>query len=512
MGKDNASSTLYSSTFVPLMRHKTLGIWFAHQVVIGLVCVFVLLVRIAFLHARFLSIWTVVLVAVLVADLWLVHGRLSVWQVLLLRLGLLLRTATGSSKATVSPITSGATVAFIDVPGADGETVRPYRVINSGHYDGACFIWDSAQNEATVPLLLYSDGSQLASNVEKNARAEAFSTLLNAMREFPDVTRINIQSRALVRPTDKGGMAVDGVPLPPEPGPAARDLDALERGSLAKSMHHDYVLTMTVNPSMDSGFAAGSGKAGRIIRSLASATSGEDRSTVDQVSAILAERVDYLSGLLGAAGVTSGGVKWLCADQLRGEMKLLNDPDATSLLRADGSLPDDIPVQTSWREFTSMMSVGSSWARTYWIDAWPERRPVGAGWLTDLVRSPDINLIFTQAFRRQSNPEAKKTLDNLENEIKLMDDLRAKAKMPQDYEAMQEHRAVRQLLDSNARDKGHFRFQGFITVLSSSREQLENDCNRVEALAAGDQIHLDKQANQQLARWVGALPLGLEGR
>lgn len=484
--EDSSAQPLYSSTFAPLLRQKAAGIWSRHQVIVAFVCASVFMVRMALLHAPFISVWTLLLVVVVGLDLLVIHG-MSVWQILMLKLGLALRTATGKSRSTVSPVTAGATVAFVDIPGPDGDTVHPFRVVNTGLFDGACFIWDSVHNEATAVIRMFSDGSQLAGNDVKNVRASSFAKALNSMDDMADVVRVTWQSRSMPRPT-----AQDDLNGPEEADLVARDLASLEDGPLAMAMDHDYILTITVNP------AKGDGKGNKV--------------TAEDMSRILSERVASMTSMIADAGVSAGSMRWLRADQLRAQMKTLNDPEAYALLDATGGLPDDVPVQTSWREYGSMMSVGASYAKTYWIDKWPERNPVGADWLTQITNSPSVELVLTQAFHRRTEAQARNSLDSKGNESNFIARLNEVLKRPEDRTNVRERQLLLQQKDENVEDGGDIEFQGFITVISPSKERLHMDCRIMQASARRQHLHLDKQTDQQLARWVGALPLGLEGR
>lgn len=485
---------LYSSTFAPLLRPKAMLIWSWHQVLLGAAVLGVFMMRTAFGAAGVFSPANLVLAGLLAADLVNVHD-LSLWQIGGLKLGLLLRQATGASRATYSPLTAGSTVALVDVPGDEGESIQTYRVVNTGAYDGACLIWDSVRNEATAPILLRATGSQLADARAKNARAKAFSRALHSMAAKDDISRVTIQARALLRPTT-GTAGLDG--------PAGEDIRELEDGVLDYTMGHDYLLGITINPTGD----AGSTISGFIHNKLR----GQNKISVTEACGQLADRVTGLCAMLPECGVDGSAITWLNADQLRGLEKTLTDPEAHRLLDPHGNLPADIPVQTSWREYSDHVSVGPSCARTFWISSWAETDPVGSDWLAAVNRSPGMQLVFTQVFRHRTKQEAKDQLDRQGNESGLISKAIARFGIPENEDNERAKRTMAMMKKENSKNNGDVQFQGFVTILARDTEQLELDDKTVNALAESHSMYLDRMRDQQMARWIGALPFGLEGR
>lgn len=485
---------LYSSTFAPLLRPKAMLIWSWHQVLVGAAVLSIFMVRTAFGAADVVSPVNLVLAVLLAVDLVNVHD-LSLWQIGGLKLGLLLRQATGASRATYSPLTAGSTVGLVDVPGDEGESIQTYRVVNTGAFDGACLIWDSVRNEATAPILLRATGSQLADTKTRNAHAKAFSRALHSMAAKDDISRVTIQARALLRPTT-GTAGLDG--------PAGEDIRELEDGALDYTMGHDYLLGITINPTGD----AGSTISGFIHNKLR----GQNKISVTEACGQLADRVTGLCAMLPECGVDGSAITWLNADQLRGLEKTLTDPEAHRLLDPHGNLPADIPVQTSWREYSDHVSVGPSCARTFWISSWAETDPVGSDWLAAVNRSPGMQLVFTQVFRHRTKQEAKDQLDRQGNESGLISKAIARFGIPENEDNERAKRTMAMMKKENSKNNGDVQFQGFVTILARDTEQLELDDKTVNALAESHSMYLDRMRDQQMARWIGALPFGLEGR
>jgi hypothetical protein len=470
----------YSSSFAPLLRQKTALMWSTHQVAVAIMVILWYALGLALGSGPFTPV-TPVQLGMLAADLLIVR-RMSVWQLLGLRLGLLVRRASGRSGSTVSPLTADSTVGLLDVPGLDG-SITPYRIVNS-HFAGAAFVWDARRGEATALLRVSALSAQLVSSDVKTMRAQGFSAALHALDDRPDVTRVTIQARSLRRPIDPSQDGA-GQDL------ASRDLIALEAGELRESMRHDYILGVTVDPGRSSDERR---------RSLG----------LHEVGNVLCERVTQWCGTLLAAGVDGGDLLWLNAQQLRGEMKSMTDPDAYALLDAQGRLADDVPVATSWREYDDHMSVGPCVARTLWVDRWPER-DVPAAWLGALDARLDLQLVFTLVLRMRGEREAKRALERQLNEADTIARFNTRLGRQSDRRNTNESWLLAGQLHENAVNGGDIQFQGFATVISPDIEHLDNDCRRLMASTAG-LLHFDRMRDQQLRRWIGALPLGLEGR
>lgn len=483
MSDEKTGTEPYSAAFAPLIRQKLLWHWAKHQVVVAAICFSIIVFGITLVHVSLFAPVNMACFAVLCVDLPIVK-RMSLWQLAALQAGFLLRKATGASRATISPITAGDTVALVDVPGPEGKIIKPYELVNSGEMNGSCWIWDAESCEATSIIRFRSAGSELAKNTEKNSHADSFSKALHSLVDHPDVQRVTFQARSLIRPTDVTVQEAGG-------SEAQRDVRALETGSLRTAMYHDYTVTITISPVM---------RMGR-------------RPSVQDTGDALLEATNRFIDMLSPIVGPTGPFRWLDAQQVRGDMKCLTDPDAYTLLDDDGRLDDDQPVWTSYEEFPDYIRVGSTYARTYWIDRWPEAdSPVIADWLIQLDSSPDTRMIFTQAFHARSQKEANNALEMASTETGTMDRLNQLLKRQPDTQTLDEARLMERRKQENTKEHGDVEFQGFVTVLAESLEDLDRAGHDLIARTSGYAMHLDKQVDQQLARWVGALPLGMEGR
>lgn len=474
----------YSATFAPLMRQKFIGPWAMHQAVIGMACLSLFMFGLSVAGVPLVSWNTLVLASLMVFDLWLYHG-LSLWQVVGLRLGLLLRKATGGSRSTVSPITAGDQVAELDIPGPQKKDIQEYIVMNSGSFDGACWLWSASRGEATASVRFRSNGSQLAKFDDKNMMGDEFSKMLHNLADFPEVVRVTLQLRSLLKPTPCEE-------YPESDNPVARDLAYVENDILPYALGHDYILSITLNPTKAEGL--------------------DRHPKAEQVSKLMVERVRDVFDLLSTAGISPGSARWLTTAQLRGEMKTITDPEAAGLLDGVGNLADDVPIQTSWSEHHDYMAVGPSFARTYWVDRWPDQR-VWSDWLARVNATSDMQMIFTEVFKPRSEKEARNSLDTKSAGAGGLNMLNRLLARPDDKRAELEAQNLERRRLENSMEGGDILFQGFFTVISQDLPGLDLSCRELQSrIKRVADLHLDHQVDQQLARWIGALPLGLEGR
>ena len=122
-------------------------------------------------------------------------------------------------------------------------------------------------------------------------------------------------------------------------------------------------------------------------------------------------------------------MRWLDAQQLRGQMKCMFSPEAISLLDEYGGLPDDVALSTSWDEYRDYMHVDAMYLRTMWVDKWPSD-PVPAGWLHDLVSNGRWPLVLTQVWHPLPLEKAEHKLNNQLMELERRDKINKKLGRP----------------------------------------------------------------------------------
>jgi hypothetical protein len=485
LATETSSDNLYSTSFARVPRQKALAFWSTHQVAVAFALIALFSLNLLAGRSPF-SPFTLALCLVMAADLLVIRG-LSIWQIIGTRLGFALLSATGRARSTVSPLTVGATVGLLDIPGNDG-SVDLYRIVNTA-YEGACYVWDAAKGEATACIRVRGLDAQLASFSRLSSLSAQFSAAVATLRDKGDVTRVVIQSRALHAPVRPSG---DG---PADSGSLAdRDIRYVEESVLSMPFEHDHVVTITVDPSKAQGESAA-------------------RSTPADVSRLLSARVEELMGSLSGTGVDEAAAwKWLNMQQLRGLMKTLIDPTATALLDAKGRLPDDIPLALSWHAHATWMEVGPLFARTRWIDRWPDgKNPVFPSWLSNVTSATMTPMVLTQVFRARDEHTAKKQVTGQLHETETMSGINRRLGRSDDKRTVAEAARLDEHLADIANDGGDIEFQGFVTIFADSRDRLDAACSRFDGRTS-KWIHMDAMRDQQLARFNGVWPLGLEGR
>lgn len=474
-------SPVPSASFSPPSQAGVLMGWSMHQVVVG--SVGLLMIVAAMPMGRNLLDWAnLPWAALTVASMVTVRGR-SLWQLLMVRLGFALRRATGRTKWTVSPMAVDTTVGLVDLPGATGQRLRPWPVIDT-EFGGAAFILDQASGEATAVIVTDARAWIFAPDRDKAGRAEAWSRVMREVMDMKGVKRVVTQARTL---------AVPHVPEPARRDDATmRDIREVEGSRLVAETRHDLVVSLTVDTGAveDEIHAAGGGRAG--------------------VSQVLKERVCRLASLLPGTGTLNDRTMWADWAILRGMMKTMTDPSAWGLLNDLGQLPDDVPVSTSWIEYADRIRVDRMWAKTLWVDTWPSDR-VMAGWLEPVTAQNRLQLVLTQAWRPKPESKAVKDLDTRMAELDRIIALSNRVKRPVDPKVLAEREEVLARRRQAAKDQGDVAFQGFLTVISPSKDQLHTDLARLRS-TVGDGVHLDDLTAQQWAGWLAALPLGQAGR
>lgn len=480
---DSRQAERLSASFSPLSNAGVLLWWQRHQLIVGIIALaWILIPMLA--AGRSLFDWANLPPAVVLGvDVVSVHGR-SLWQIMAVRLGFALRRATGQTRWTMRPMSMRQTVGLVDLPGAAGQRMKPIEVVDT-EYEGACFLWDKESGQATAVLHLMGSPLLFHRDEEKDMRAEAFSKIMEDMAEKPDVVRVVTQARSLLTPRPQN-------PAVPSTW-VEQEADDMMDEKMTATMTHDMIVTVTVDPA----------KAKDAVRSLGGGVAG--------VSGLLKLRLtDLVDALVSGAGADAASpVVWMDWWQIRAQMKQLVDPEAARVLNRRGELLDDVPVATSWSEYPKEIRVGDRWARTLWVDRWPHER-VEIGFLDGLVAQSRMQMVFTQAWTVIPGDKADRRLDNRLAELERLQKLNASlgrapsAKVSQEIGQLESRK---EQLVSNPAEVG---FQGFVTLLAGSRDQLDKGQRRL----AGQNklLHFDKMLGQQWAGWVAAQPLGQAGR
>ena len=331
--------SVLNSSFAPISRAGFVAGRTKAQVAVVLAATAVAVVPLAF----GVSIWSwrvVVCLAVAVFGAWNVHGR-SLIGLLAVKLGFGMRKATGKTHWTVSPWAVNQVVGVIDLPDATGKRLRTFDIVGT-EFDSAAFLWDKDNSEATAILQLHALDWLFQSDGVREGRVTGWSQALKSCADMPDVSRIVTQARVFYQ-LNNFGLNAEGNDF------VLQDL-AEAASDMRISCGHDVIVSITIDTSKTRG------------------DSMKDTGTVAGVSRILSDRVQSLVSLLEYSGADLDDVRWLDAQQLRGQMKCMFSPEAISLLDEYGGLPDDVALSTSWDEYRDYMHVDAMYLRTMWVD------------------------------------------------------------------------------------------------------------------------------------------------
>jgi hypothetical protein len=208
--------------------------------------------------------------------------------------------------------------------------------------------------------------------------------------------------------------------------------------------------------------------------------------------------------------VDPDSISWLTAAQIRGLMKMMVDPSSFKLLSSSLSLPDDIPVCSSYSEYSRDLNADRVWARSMWIDRWPQDE-TEAGFLQALADQSALQLILTQVWRPVRQDKAEKRLADRADELRRIKDVQTWFGKEEGMGTL----AERESIDSSRRDvnlyHGAVDFKGFVTLLAYERKDLNTAWSTLESMMPAG-MHFDMMVGQQWAGWLNALPLGQAGR
>ncbi|WP_018142445.1 SCO6880 family protein [Alloscardovia criceti] len=475
-----------SATFSPVSSTGVV-LWLQpHQLtIIGVIVVWFLL-NVMVGHSPFTPLNGILLVVALVAAVS-VHGR-SLIQIVMIHLGFGLRSATGQTQWTLNPLTKHTTVGYIDLPGAAGKRIKPLEVMNT-EFAGACILFDREHGDATAILRCMGQPFVFAKTQTQDDRARAFGSLLAQLSEFEDVVRLTIQTRSLMSPfhmphtTDSSAVSF-----------AQQEAFDMVAENMRTIMNHDIIISLTLNPD----------KARDIVRSYGGGVQG--------ISGLFKDRLTPLVSMLAAAGVETdqtSQVYWENLAQLRAMMKLMSDSHTITVINEKLELDDDIPVATNYREYTDYIHVGDTYARTLWIDKWPSD-PASVGFLSQLTSSKDAQIIFTQAFKPTPENKARKMLNERKNELERTQRMNRNLGRNDDARLTLESNEVDKRLTELAINKAEVSFQGFVTIIATTKEELDTVTRNL--VTSMSYLHFDRMHGQQYVGWMNALPLGQAGR
>lgn len=475
-------SNRISASFSPVSNAGVILFWKTHQAVIGFMCIIWCLIPL-FLGGSLFQLTNIPAFFILIISLVTFHGR-SLWQIIAIRLGFGVREATGATRWTMSPMSAFSTVGYIDVAGVTDKIIKPVEVVNTD-YNGACFLFDKENGQATAVLKMTAIPFLFLSADTQDERALAWSDLLSSLAEHKDIVRIVTQARSL--PVEN----VRDDSFTREEDFSKRDAGNVN-SQLHKVMSHDLILTVTVDVE----------KAQNFITTHGGGIRG--------ISELLKTRLIPIVSFLEDAGIDKEfSILWLNYGQVRGLMKTMVDPSSNTILSKHGELDDTIPVSTSYTEFANEVQVGSMYARTYWIDKFPEKS-VYSGFLKQFIVQKTYSMVFTQVWRCIEGHKAQKVLGNRVAELERIKSINERVGRVSSKKYDQELESIRQRLEELPKFNAEVEFQGYVTLISPDLYVLNDQTNMLVTKTSF--VHYDRMICQQWVGWLNALPMGLAGR
>ena len=148
-----------------------------------------------------------------------------------------------------------------------------------------------------------------------------------------------------------------------------------------------------------------------------------------------------------------------------------------------------------------------TWHATYWVAEWP-RTDIGADFLGPLLLANDVRQSVSVTMEPLSPIDAARrtqqarTADVADAELRRRGGFLHTARRRREEETLADREV--ELADGHA----PFRFSGYVTVSSDTREELQESCGRVEQAAGQCGMELRRCFGDQQRAFTFTLPLG----
>jgi hypothetical protein len=363
----------------------------------------------------------------------------------------------------------------------------------------AGLVIDEPARTATAVLAVRGHSFALLGPTDQDSRIAAWARVLSAMaREGSEVYRVQWIESCL--PDDGSAVRrhMDEHAVLGSDTPAGRSYRALVDESSPVTRRHQVLLAVSLH----------TGRSSRTIRASGGGLEG--------TGAVLSREVESLHRALEAADVTVDGVlgpralarviggastptgRW-------GSRTGTGDDRRSAVDDDHGSAPDwpwPMAVEPEW----DAVHTDGTWHATYWIAEWP-RVDVTPDFLGPLLFSPlrrSIVLVMepvspSRAARQVAHA---RTADIADGELRRRGGFLVTARHQREKESVEERDV--ELADGHAQ----YRFSGYVTVTTDTREELEGACAAVEQAAGQARIELRLLYGEQDVAFACSLPLG----
>ncbi len=396
-----------------------------------------------------------------------------------------LRKALGQTRAVVR-VHARDRAGAVAIPGALGGRLTVLDMVGTV-FEGGCFLWDKATQQATVVLRVTTHGWALASAEQKAERAAGLSELCQRLASAEGVVRVMKHSRTYPLPTPEPDVdAAVGLT-----GVAAAELAGHPVMSALRG--RDEVITITVD-------------AGLVANQIDAAGGG-----VQGLSWVLGDRVGQVLVALPDCGVRTQDAAWWSAGQIRAAVRLAFDPDAAAMLLGAGWCLDDGAVLASVvDERLDHLVTDSAVHRTYWVETWPAI-PARAGFLANLVATGTACRTVTQMWCPGASHTAERRLLNAEASHNSAATVNAKMGRPASVSHNAQGKELRRRRSELEAGFADVRHSGWVTLTGADVDDLRAGELWLRTNSRGLNLKV-LRGDQWAAFCTAALPLGIGPR
>ena len=349
----------------------------------------------------------------------------------------------------------------------------------------AAVVHDPAERTYTAVMPASGPGFVLLGTDDRDRRVSGWAAALGTLaRQGTPVHRVQWVARTL--PGDSPQRRTDSVPGSPTGASAAtRSYEELIDVSRPAMRRHQVLLAMSVRGARHgialrpAGAAEHAASCAVLMRELADFRRRLSDADVKTAPA-LAPRA--LASVL-RAGFSSSRWSW---------------PE-----ECGSTWPWPVAGEVLW----DAVRIDGTWHATYWVSEWP-RTDVGADFLGPLLLAGDVRQSVSVTMEPLSPLEAARraqqarTADVADAELRRKGGFLHTARRRREEETLADREL--ELADGHA----PFRFSGYVTVTSDSREELEGSCGRVEQAAGQAGMELRRCYGDQQRAFCFTMPLG----
>ncbi len=370
-------------------------------------------------------------------------------------------------------------------------------------------VLDSRARTATAAVVVRGHSFALLSSGDQDGRIAGWARVLSSMaREGSEIHRVQWIESCL--PDDGGAVRrhLAGHAVLGAESSAARSYRALVDEAAPVTRRHQVLVALSIR----------TGRSSRAVRSSGGTTAG--------IGGVLAREVVSLHRALDGADVSVEGVLGpgaLAREIARASAALDEIGEGVDLGSGAGPLsgrvlgqdgfpapregrpsrwPWPMAVEPTW----DALRTDATWHATYWIAEWP-RVDVTPEFLGPLLFSPlrrSISLVMepVSPSRAARQVAQARTADLADGELRRRGGFLTTARHAREKESVEERDV--ELADGHAQ----YRFSGYVTVTTDSREELTTSCAAAEQAAGQAGIELRLLYGAQDVAFACSLPLG----